>query len=200
MTSAPKGKSKVLYKASDLKQPVSVGLSWDPKVRASLLEKLEEMAGGKTTFTDMDLAAYVYDRNKNFLGLASAKAEDITLFTPHIYHSGDNMDGKGSGDDEKIIVEFDELDESVSTIIFKMNIASGHVFSEIDMPEIRMAYQSSNQVILKNKLDSQSNKSAFIFAKIFRDINGDWHVQNIEEFTHANDDKTWSEELKIYLK
>ena len=57
------------------------------------------MVGGNPTYTDLDLAAYVYGQDQSFIGLASAKAEDITVFTPHIYHSGDNMDGKGGGDD-----------------------------------------------------------------------------------------------------
>ncbi len=200
MTQIPKGKSEVLYYASEAKPPVVVGLGWDPKLRATIMEKLEEMAGGKTTFTDLDLAAYVYGKDKQFLGLVAAKAEDITDFTPHIYHSGDNMDGEGAGDDEKITVEFDNLPDSVTHIVFKATIASGHLFNDIDMPEVRLARKSGDQTILKARLDAQKGKSAFIFARVYRDAPGNWHVENIEDFTHANDDKRWSEDLKAYLR
>jgi len=200
MTNIPKGSHKLLYYATDRKSPVHVGLSWDPKVRANVMEKLEEMMGGKTSYTDMDLAAYVYDKDENFMGLVSAKAEDITSFTPHIYHSGDNMDGEGEGDDETVTIEFMDLDEKVHHILFKASIASGHLFAEVDMPEMRLVRSPGQEVLLQASLDLEKNKSAFVFARVFKDDKGNWHFENVEEFTHANENKNWAEDLKIYLR
>ena len=84
---------------------LQVGLGWDTKM-------------------DLDSHAYLLDNNNKLIehvSFSNLKGTGVRL-------NGDNMTGKGDGDDEIIFVNFSELKDSVSKISFYVNIFSFNPF------------------------------------------------------------------------
>jgi len=180
---------------------VFVGLGWDPKAKAGIKDKIGAMMGGKKTFHDLDLSCFVYDSSQNFIAKIGAKSEQSLDKIGQIYHSGDNVEGVGEGDDEQISVELKNLGPDIHSIIFLVTIQSGHSFADIESPEIRLADGYSNYSFLSADFSGPEaqNSSAFIFAAITRDESYEWVMKNICAYTNEPTDKSWEHFLTQYL-
>jgi stress response protein SCP2 len=180
---------------------VLAGLGWDPNEKAGMLAKARQMAGGKKTWHDLDLSCFLYDAAGNFLESVTAANENASNSSGHVYHSGDNVEGLGDGDDEEISVELKDLPANIRHVIFVTTIKSGHSFSEVDSPEIRLAdaYSGHDFLSVPLRQDESKGKSAFVFARIWRE-GENWMIHNISDFLNAGEIRAWPEYLKKYLK
>ncbi len=84
---------------------VFVGLSWDPNQGKSFTDRLKNVVTGKKNYHDLDLSCFLYDKNHVFIDVISGKIGQIADQSGAIYHSGDDQEGIGGGDDEQISVE-----------------------------------------------------------------------------------------------
>lgn len=196
-----KGETAPLNVTQKARRRVFVGLGWDPNEDVSLKDKALGALGLKDTHHDLDLACYIYDKNKRYISHVSVEDGRATDQTGRIYHSGDNVEGVGDGDDEQISVELKGLDEAVHAIVFKASIKSGHHFSEVTDPEIRLADGYSDHNFLHVSLLGMegNDKPAFIFACLFKTPDGQWMVRHIGEFTNTPEDGNWAEMLKGFV-
>lgn len=200
MTKLKKGDTSPLNVTQEAHHRVFVGLGWDPNTQAGLTDKIGEMMGGKKTYHDLDLVCYVYNKDKNFIAKVGAKSDHSLEEIGQIYHSGDNLEGLGEGDDEQISVELKNLMPEIHSVLFMVSIRSGHHFKDIASPEIRLADGYSDHSFLKYSFDSpeRENHSAYVFCSIFRE-GEQWAMKNISTYLNVTDDRDLEESLKSLL-
>lgn len=116
-----KGSNVNLTKASSGAQQFVVGLGWDPN---------------PSNPPDLDAAAYLCDESDHIV-TPVAVAEGSTDHGNFVYfhnlvshdgavqHSGDNLDGGGDGDDERITIDVSKLNPSVKRIAIAIAIYQG---------------------------------------------------------------------------
>lgn len=201
MPRIPKGSSVPLNVTQQARHRVFVGLGWDPNDKISIKDKALSTLGLKNTHHDLDLSCYIYDKNKRYIGHVSIEQGHEVDQTGKIYHSGDNVEGVGEGDDEQISVELKDIDPAIATIIFKASIKSGHHFSEVNDPEIRLAdgYSEHNFLQLSLLEHNENDKPAFVFAGLFKNADDGWSVRHIGEFIDIPEDGHWAERLKTFI-
>lgn len=202
MPALEKGQHGPLNVTKQARHRIFAGLGWDPKEKASLMEKAKALVGGPKTWHDLDLSCYMYDSNKALVDSVTAKADKHIDQTGNIYHSGDNVAGLGEGDDEQISVELIHLPENIHHIVFTVTIKTGHTFSDINSPEIRLAdgYSGHEFLSLPLSVPEGRDKSGFIFAHIYRSEDSDgWALHNISQFLDADDMQKWPVLMTLHL-
>lgn len=199
MAKLEKGSSAPLNVTQQAKHRVFVGLGWNPKLKSGIIESAREMMGGPKTWHDLDLACFIYDEAGNFIESVAA-AGNAADTSGRIYHSGDNTEGLGEGDDEQISVELKDLPPNIAHIVFRASIKSGHHFDDVDAPEIRIADGYSGHTFLEAPLGGPEgrDKSAYLFVRISRAGDG-WHIHNIDEFPPVAEDADWAGIAAQYL-
>ncbi len=177
---------------------IFVGVGWDPNDNASLLQEITHAVKGKPLHHDLDLSCLIFDEQKNLLESVTADPAQAANQSGKIYHSGDNTEGIGDGDDEQISVELKDLDSDIHHIVFMATIKSGHSFSDVTSPEIHLSDGYSNRRFLYIDLQKapDNDKPAFLFVHIYK-ANGEWQLHNISTFVDLQEN--WSNYIAPYL-
>lgn len=202
MHKIPHGETRSLNVTQESRWRIFVGLGWDPNDKVTLLDKAKALTLGHDIHHDLDLSCYIYDEKQRYISHVSAEAGRHVDQTGQIYHSGDNVEGVGDGDDEQISVELKDLDPAIHSLLFKASIKSGHSFCEVNAPEIRIADGYSGHNFLHSALNGEGSneKSACIFVCVFRDKeSGEWSIKHIQDYIDINSNEEWPERLKEYL-
>lgn len=165
-----KGGSLSLKKSdgSSLTQ-VRLGLGWDAA------------KGGRSV--DLDASALLLDSSGKPVSVVSfmrLKSKDGS-----VRHSGDNLTGRGDGDDEQISVDLTKVSANVEHIVFVITSFSGQKFSAVENVYARVVdtTDGENEVVRYNLAESREN-TANVIAKISRDGAG-WSFTAIGEFTNG---------------
>lgn len=179
---------------------ILVGLGWDPKEKATLIERAASMLGGTKPWHDLDLSCLTYDERGAYIETVTAQTGQHIDQSGNIYHSGDNTAGVGDGDDEQVSVELKDMDENIHHMIFTVTIKSGHVFGDINAPEVRLADGYARHDFLKTAINQTEGKnySGFVFVHIYRTSNG-WAMHNVSEFLDAADMEQWPALMAAHL-
>ncbi|VXD15542.1 tellurium resistance protein [Planktothrix serta PCC 8927] len=117
-----KGQSIILDKNEYDLSKVVMGLGWDVAKKGFF----GGLLSGSADF-DLDGFALLLDTQ----GKLKTQQEDVVYFghlatkNNTVIHSGDNLTGKGSGDDESIIIDFKNLPQAYQRIILGVNIYHG---------------------------------------------------------------------------
>ncbi len=188
MAKLEKGQHGPLHVTQKAERRIFAGLGWEPHAESGLMETLGAIMGQRKTWHDLDLSCYTFDAAGKLLDEISSTPDHHSDGSGKIYHSGDNREGIGDGDDEQISVELLKLDPRIDLILFVVSIKSGHTFGEIDSPEIRLADGYSGHNFLHTALSAEEGrgKPAFAFASIYRTADG-WNVHNISKFLDTAD-------------
>ncbi len=194
----PKGQTVPLNVSKTGNRRVFVGLGWDPNEDISFKDKALGALGLKETHHDLDLSCYIYDSNKRYITHISHEIGREIDQTGKIYHSGDNVEGVGDGDDEQISIELKELDPTIDTIIFKASIKTDNIFSQVNDPEMRIVDGYADHTFLEVSL-AEGQTAAFIFVALKRDGEDAWLINHIGEFIEESSEKDWPEVLKAYI-
>jgi tellurium resistance protein TerZ len=154
-----KGSVVDLPKSSQL-QSVVAGLGWDTD------------KGN----VDLDVSAVLLDqscRHVDTVFFGQLSAQGIT-------HSGDNLTGQGSGDDETITVALEHVPPRVNQIFFVINIYTrGTNFSQVANPYCRL-YTAGGEEICNYRLDEAGREQGLLVARLFREPGGArWGFQAI---------------------
>lgn len=186
------------------KHRVVVGLSWDPCESTGLMGKIRAMSQGKDSHHNLDLACYIYTKDHRLIGVVSQNPDYATDISGHIYHSGDNKEGAGDGDDEEISTELKDLPASIHSLIFTAAISSGHNFNEINHPEIHLydAYTDHNFLYFDVSTASEDQKQSdfLAFVMLQRDTEHGWMLHRLCHFEKNIGDMPVPEYLKQYLR
>jgi tellurium resistance protein TerD len=151
-------------------EKLRVGLGWD----------VNKTDTGK----DFDLDVSIFMINEN----GKIPAEKFFVFYNNktsgdgsVIHSGDNLTGEGSGDDESINIDLAKVDNRVSEIIFVVTIFEADQrrqnFGQVRNSYIRLL--DGSKEIAKYELDEDySTETAIEFGKLYRK-NGTWRFQAV---------------------
>lgn len=153
MISLQKGNKVNLRKEDSTLKKMQVGLGWDTK-------------------TDLDSMAFLYDQKgkiKKTICFTNMKEKGIFL-------NGDNVTGKGDGDDEIITVDLQQLPEWVTKISFGANIFAAKLklwgvkdFSKVSGAYIRIVNADSQKELCRYNLQEDGKgKNAFYFADLVK--------------------------------
>mmetsp|Transcript_30488 Transcript_30488/g.94877 ORF Transcript_30488/g.94877 Transcript_30488/m.94877 type:complete len:420 (+) Transcript_30488:54-1313(+) len=142
-----KGSLVDLPKTNEIKT-VKVGLGWDT-------------GGGGV---DLDVSAVL---------LTEAHAEHTTVFfgnlaAPGVQHSGDNLTGAGSGDDEVITLHLDQLASAVQQVVLIINIYTrGQSFARVRNPYSRV-FTDTGDELARYQLSDAGQENGLIVARLLR--------------------------------
>lgn len=189
-----KGQKIDLTKGNPGLSKITVGLGWDPNTETKGL--LGGLFGKKQTI-DCDASALLIDSNKKCME---------TIYFGHlknknnsIVHTGDNLTGDGDGDDEQILVDLNQVPNTVEKLVFIVNIYNAQSkkqhFGMIKNAYIRIVDNSNNKELIRYSLtDNYSNKTGLFTGEIYRH-NNEWKFMAIGEGTL---DTSVSEMVKRY--
>lgn len=135
---------------------------------------------------DLDIAAFLLHNNRRIV----EAEKDVVYFgqmkQKGIFLNGDNRTGAGEGDDERIQIDTDALDSTVSSIVFVVTIYEAakkkQVFGNVKNAYVRLLDADDNERVLCQfpLTDAASTDTAVIFCELFRNGNG-WDFKAIGE-------------------
>lgn len=173
-----KGQSISLKKQAPKLEGVMCGLGWDVAQNSGGLFGL---FSGANNF-DLDSSVLCLNQFNKV-----TKNEDVIYFgnlrhvSGAVTHLGDNLTGKGDGDDEQILVYLNKLPSHINKLIFVVNIYEGFKrqqdFSKVKNAFVRLVNLSNQQEIARYTLSANGydGKTAMIMAEIERE-NDDWKM------------------------
>ena len=134
---------------------------------------------------DLDIAAFLLDSNNKFNSL-----ENIIFFNNKqgegIYLEGDNRTGAGEGDDERIFIDLEKINQNIQKIVFVVTIHNAQVkrqtFGMIENSYIRLVDVDSNEKELCrfNLKENGSTATSVLFAELLRE-GTEWQFKAIGE-------------------
>lgn len=167
MVSLSKGQTISLAKSDgSALHRIHMGLGWDAA----------KGMFGRAKAIDLDASCMVFDNGSNIIDQVwfnQLKSNDGS-----IQHTGDNLTGRGDGDDESITVDLDRLSPNAMTLVFVVNSFTGQDFSKIENATCRLVDMDTNQEMARYDLSGSGSHTAQIMAKVSRK-SGSWAMTAI---------------------
>lgn len=189
--SLQKGQKVDLTKGNSGLNKIIVGLGWDEVKKTGGKGFLGTLFGSGAVDIDCDASALLcvegkVKGNKDVVYFGNLKHNSSA-----VTHLGDNLTGKGDGDDEQIIVNLSDIPANFDKIVFTVNIFKAkernQSFGMIENAFIRIVDASTNTELLKYKLSEKyDNMTAMIFGEVYRYQN-EWKFNAIGQATTDND-------------
>ena len=138
---------------------LTMGLGWDRLPGAGAL------SGSNTPDVDLDASAIQYAGDELF---------DLAFFNHletrdgSVVHLGDNISGRGEGDDEQITVDLAKVYPRVDTMLFLVSSYQGHTLEWIDNAYCRLVNEHDVE-IARFTLTEGVPRTGFMLAKMVRD-------------------------------
>mmetsp|Transcript_103137 Transcript_103137/g.267052 ORF Transcript_103137/g.267052 Transcript_103137/m.267052 type:complete len:383 (-) Transcript_103137:102-1250(-) len=151
-----KGESVDLPKSSSL-QRVFIGLGWDPGENDVDLDASAVLLNGAPGVGSVNIADIVFFGNTDGEG---------------VQHSGDNLTGEGSGDDEVINVNLEGVAAAVHQICFTINIYSkGQSFGMVKNAYARI-FTDAGEELARYSLSEAGDLNGLVVARLCRAPDG----------------------------
>lgn len=177
-----KGETINLKKEAPSLERVMCGLGWDvnTKKRGFL-----GLLGGSNV--DLDSTVLCVNGHND-----RPRNDDVVYFgnlrhrSGAILHQGDNLTGKGDGDDEQILVELGLIPDEISKLIFVVNIYSAidrqQDFAQVNNAFVRLVDLKSNREIVRYQLSGgeYTGQTGMVMAEVVRSGDG-WQMSAIGE-------------------
>ncbi|MER6628762.1 TerD family protein [Streptomyces sp. NPDC000987] len=148
---------------------VKMGLGWEPAYR------------GKSIDLDASVIAYGPQRNH----IDSCYFGKLQILNGAVKHSGDNLTGEGSGDDEVIVVDLGRLPQEVTGLVFTVNSFSGQKFTEVAKAYCRLLDAATGEELVRFDLTNAEAQTGVMMAKLIRQFSGEWDMTAMGEFVKA---------------
>ena len=143
---------------------VCVGLGWD---------------ANKFALFGIDCDAYAYLRDNT--GNVTETVYFGHRFGTGVEHSGDNLTGRGDGDDERIMIHLDKVPANCTSIVIAVNIFMAKIkfqdFGKIKNAFIRIVNSENNSEICRFDISGNpefKGKNSMIFGKLTKDNQQAW--------------------------
>ncbi|CAO5182231.1 tellurite resistance protein TerA [Frankia sp. AiPs1] len=163
---------------------VRMGLGWDPAQRGRSI--------------DLDASCILFDeRGKDvdkvwFMSKKGARGA--------VRHSGDNLTGRGDGDDETIEVDLSGLPSTVTTLIFTVNSFQGQPFTEVRNAYCRLYDDVTGQELVRFDLSESKLSTGLVMCRVQRDRGAlTWSMTAIGEFHDGKTVRAMVNPSKRYL-
>jgi len=149
---------------------VRMGLGWDA------IKKKGMFGGMKEQSVDLDASCLLFDAAGQLVDqvwFRQLKSKDGA-----VTHTGDNLTGRGDGDDESIIVDLPSLSSNVTRLVFTVNSFTGQNFSQIENAFCRLVDETNQAELARYELTGSGTHNAQIMATVSRDGAG-WSMTAI---------------------
>jgi tellurium resistance protein TerZ len=169
--SLSKGQKISLSKAAPGLSNLLIALGWDPVKKKGLFGM-----GGSSGEIDLDASVIVLNASKQVLEyvyFGQLRSRDGA-----IAHGGDNLTGKGDGDDEVIRVDLDKLSKDAAHLVVTVNSYRGQTFNEVENAYCRLADTKSGKEICRFELSEKGRNTGFVMAVVSR-VNGEWEAKSL---------------------
>jgi tellurium resistance protein TerZ len=147
---------------------LTMGLGWDKQAGAGAL------SGSNRPDVDLDASAMQY---------AGAELFDLAFFNHletrdgAVKHLGDNISGRGEGDDEQITIDLATVYPRVDTMLFLVSSYQGHSLEFVRNAYCRLVDEDDEE-IARFTLTQGVPRTGFMLAKMFREGDG-WKLRAI---------------------
>ncbi|MBF0614682.1 MAG: TerD family protein [Magnetococcales bacterium] len=158
-------------------EKIIMGLGWDarPQAKKGLFGFLS--SGGDKEI-DLDASVGLFDAQGMLMDQVWFR--QLRSLDGAVEHTGDNLTGKGEGDDEQIIVALSRIPAKVHAMVFIVSSYSNDTFDTINNAFCRMVDASNGQEILRYQLSSHGSHTAMLMMSLYRKENG-WSVRAVGE-------------------
>jgi tellurium resistance protein TerZ len=143
---------------------VRMGLGWDAQKVKGLFGKVKEKS------VDLDASCLLFDAAnmlRDQVWFSQLRSKDGAL-----QHLGDNLTGRGDGDDESIVVDLSAVNPEITQLVFVVSSYSGQSFSAIENAFCRLIDSSNEQEVARYDLSGSGAHTAQIMAKVSRSGSG----------------------------
>jgi tellurium resistance protein TerZ len=143
---------------------VRMGLGWDAQKVKGLFGKVKEKS------VDLDASCLLFDAAnmlRDQVWFSQLRSKDGAL-----QHLGDNLTGRGDGDDESIVVDLSAVNPEITQLVFVVSSYSGQSFSAIENAFCRLIDSSNEQEVARYDLSGSGAHTAQIMAKLSRSGSG----------------------------
>jgi stress response protein SCP2 len=148
---------------------VRMGLGWEPAF------------GGRNIDLDASVIAYGPQREP----LATCYFGKLMVLNGAIQHSGDNLTGKGSGDDEAITVHLGGLPPEVTGLVFTVNSYSGQKFNKVAKAYCRLLDAGTGEELVRFDLTKGEARTGVLMAKMVKQFSGEWEMTALGTFVDS---------------
>jgi stress response protein SCP2 len=165
-------KGQELVLADEAGQPLGrlrMGLGWDKERTAGFM-------GTGAPEVDLDASAFAF---------ADGQLADLAFYNNlqtrdgSVVHLGDNLTGRGEGDDEVITVDLSRVHPKIDTVFFMVSSYHGHTFEWIANAYVRLV-DDHDVELARFTLTGGMPQTGMAMAKIFRD-GEQWKLRAIGE-------------------
>jgi stress response protein SCP2 len=165
-------KGQELVLADEAGQPLGrlrMGLGWDKERTAGFM-------GTGAPEVDLDASAVAF---------ADGQLADLAFYNNlqtrdgSVVHLGDNLTGRGEGDDEVITVDLSRVHPKIDTVFFMVSSYHGHTFEWIANAYVRLV-DDHDVELARFTLTGGMPQTGMAMAKIFRD-GEQWKLRAIGE-------------------
>ena len=170
MIELTKGQEVLL--ATDEGEPLTqlrMGLGWDKERTAGFI-------GTGAPDVDLDASAVQFAGGQLF---DLAFYNNLKTRDGSVVHLGDNLTGRGEGDDEVMTVDLPRVYGPVDTIFFLVSSYQGHTFEWIRNAYCRLL-DDNDVELARFTLTGGLPQTGMVMAKLFRD-GGQWKLRAIGE-------------------
>ncbi|MGW4383993.1 TerD family protein [Kitasatospora sp. NPDC004531] len=148
---------------------VRMGLGWEPATRGRGI--------------DLDASVIAFDARREKLD--TAWFMKLSVFNGAIAHSGDNLTGKGGGDDEAITVHLEGLPAEVCGLVFVVNSFSGQKFTDVKNAYCRLTDAATGEELVRFDLTHAEPRTGVAMCKLVRQFSGEWVMTALGEYVDA---------------
>ena len=172
VVSLSKGQKVDLTKTNPGLTKVHIGLGWDTN----------KYDGGQAF--DLDSSVFLLGEDGKVTGPADfVFYNNTTGGNGSVVHSGDNLTGDGSGDDEAVVIALNDVPASIQRITFTVTIhdadARGQNFGMVSNAFIRVVNEGSGEEVIRYDLGEDfSIETALVVGELYRH-NGEWKFSAI---------------------
>lgn len=147
---------------------VIMGLGWDPARRGRNI--------------DLDASVVAYDERGQRLGMAWFG--HLKEFGGALRHAGDNLTGRGEGDDEQIHVDLAALPPAVAALVFTITSYRKHKFTDVQNAFCRLVDANTGTELVRYDL-TDSQPATGVLMALLRRTGPTWEMRAIGEFHDA---------------
>ena len=148
---------------------VRMGLGWEPAHR------------GRSV--DLDASVIAFDGRRH--ELEKVWFSHLQAFNGAIQHAGDNLTGRGGGDDEVITVHLQSLPPQVTGLVFTVNSYSGQRFTDVAKAYCRLLDATTGAELVRFNLTQAEPHTGVLMCKLIRMQTGEWVMTGIEEYVDS---------------
>lgn len=148
---------------------VRMALGWEPAHR------------GRSV--DLDASVIAYGPQRNLVQYCYFGR--LHILNGAIRHSGDNLTGRGGGDDEVITVQLGDLPPEVTGLVFTVNSFSGQKFNHVAKAYCRLLDAATGEEMVRFDLTHAEPRTGVMMAKLIRQYSGEWEMTALGEFADS---------------